>query len=169
MWNKTIFNFFPIPPVEDRNNPNIRIIQPVWKSKSICYEFHIKQQEFLKLTTFKWNILVRKFRSDRGLEAHVRHVAANSSVLWVLAVLWCDVFNGAVPDGPLLPEALHLIHVDRTHSWTSRQTDALTTLKLLLIVFQGKMMRHILQYLRAWKHNTFRASDVTDFSYGCCS
>lgn len=54
--------------------------------------------------------------SDRALQAHVGDVAADSRVLCVLAVLGGGVFKGAVPDGALLAQALHLIHVDWTHS-----------------------------------------------------
>jgi len=65
---------------------------------------------------------VRRFGSDRVLQAHAGHVAADRGVLHVLTVLRCDVFKGAVPDGPLPAQALHLVHVDRTHSWTHTHT-----------------------------------------------
>lgn len=60
----------------------------------------------------------------------------------MLAVLGCDVFKGAVPDGPLLAEALHLVHVDRTHSWTDRQTDR-------------QQLKKITLYLQWWKVTNF--------------
>lgn len=55
-------------------------------------------------------------QSDRGLQAHVGNVAAHSCILCVLAVLGRHVFKGAVPDRPLLAQALHFVHVDWTHS-----------------------------------------------------
>lgn len=78
-------------------------------------------------STHNNNISVRRFRSDRVLQAHVGHVAADSGVLHVLTVLGCDVFKGAVPDGPLHTKALHLVHVDWTHSWTE-----ITQLRLMV-------------------------------------
>lgn len=59
---------------------------------------------------------MRRFSSDRVLQAHVGDVAADGGVLAVLAVLRRDVFEGTVPDGFLQTETLHLVHVDRTHS-----------------------------------------------------
>lgn len=55
-------------------------------------------------------------RADRVLQGHVGHVAEDGGVLRVLTVLRRDVLKGAVPDGLLLAEALHLVHVDRTDS-----------------------------------------------------
>lgn len=54
------------------------------------------------------------------------HVAADGGVLHVLTVLGCDVFKGAVPDGLLLAEALHLVHVDGTHSWRDTRSHGQT-------------------------------------------
>lgn len=71
------------------------------------------------------NVVVKRFSSDRVLHAHVGHVAADSRVLHVLTVLRCDVFKEAVPDGSLLADTLHLVHVDRTNSCTERQKLAL--------------------------------------------
>lgn len=99
--------------------------------------------------------------SDRVLQAHVGNVAADSCILCVLAVLRRDVFKGAVPDRPLLAQALHFIHVDWTHSWEGnrlkssfigiigyqRILNSCCIIVIQLLLFQKRMIirhRHLL-------------------------
>ena len=64
----------------------------------------------------------KQVHSDRVLDPHVGCVAYDGSVLHVLAVLRRDVLVGAVPDGLLLAQTLHLIHVDGAHAYSTNTT-----------------------------------------------